>query len=53
MIKRATCQTWAEYFERHEGVRISHATIRDRLEKAGIVGEDGRSKREDAVEQDR
>jgi len=45
MIERyATCNAWAEYFERREGVRISHMTIRDKLKKAEMVGKDGLSK---------
>jgi len=44
MIRRATCKTWAKWFEKHEGVRISGDTIRNRLKEAGRVGEDGRDK---------
>ncbi len=44
MIKRATCKTWAEYFEKHEGVRVDIGTIRRRLMEAGRIGESARSK---------
>jgi len=44
MIKRATCKTWAKYFEKHEGVQISHATIRNRLKEARKIGKTARNK---------
>ncbi|MBI5422221.1 hypothetical protein HZA44_03750 [Candidatus Peregrinibacteria bacterium] len=44
MIKRATVTTWAEWFEKHEGVRISNFTIRTKLKETGRVGETARNK---------
>jgi hypothetical protein len=45
MIERyATCENWANYFEKREGVKVSIATIRRRVKDAGKIGQDGRSK---------
>ena len=44
MIRRATVNTWAEHFEKREGVRISDITIRRRLKEAGKIGETARNK---------
>ncbi|MBI5421825.1 hypothetical protein HZA44_01675 [Candidatus Peregrinibacteria bacterium] len=44
MIKRATCITWAKWFEKHEGVRISDVTIRNRLKVARKIGAEGRDR---------
>ncbi|MBI5421826.1 hypothetical protein HZA44_01680 [Candidatus Peregrinibacteria bacterium] len=44
MIKRATCKTWAEWFEKHEGVRISEDTIRNKLKVISKIGVDGRDR---------
>jgi len=43
-MRYASCETWAEWFEGHEGVRILGETIRDRLKGAKKIGEDGRGR---------
>jgi hypothetical protein len=45
MIERyATPAAWAEYFTKNEDIRISYVPIKDRLEKAGIIGRIARGK---------
>jgi hypothetical protein len=45
MIERyATCNRWADYFEKREGVPIHGKTIHKKLEKAKKIGKDGRDK---------
>ena len=44
MIRRATVNTWAKYFEKHEGVRVSGETIRRKLRVGGKIGETARNK---------
>ena len=34
-MRYGTVTAWAKYFDKNEGIRISHATIRDRLSRAG------------------
>jgi hypothetical protein len=41
MIRYATCKTWAEYFKKHEGVRISDETIRKRLNDIFAKAQEG------------
>jgi hypothetical protein len=44
MIRYATCTTWAEWFEKHEGVRVSDVTIRNKLKEAGEIGRSARNR---------
>ncbi len=43
-MRGATVTSWAEYFEKHEGVKINALAIKGRLKKAGIIGRHGRNK---------
>jgi hypothetical protein len=43
-MRYATCNTWAEYFEKREGVPIHGMTIHKKLVKAQKIGKDGRDK---------
>jgi len=43
-MKYGTCKTWAEYFERQEGVSIGLPTIYCKLKEAGKIGKSGRNK---------